>query len=530
LSDGAPCHKFYQTPIIMAYATTERPSASHYSRYDDGLDSEEEEEERRLSEQFGEVEEADGTNKRKRSSTNAETKLTEEDAAAAKQFEEEVRLKTKKVRPTLQEKDLKSSKGLIFIRRSFPTQVQKYRHVPLTNKVRGTGSKSNKLAQKMNTNAHINAAATYSRSLMGAYREFANELFSSMAPEDVFLKIDQLHSKKDIKDYLQLMRDEFRKEYMEGIYGGEKANRILNEMEYGLKVHPVETEENGYVEEEPAARMMTRMGYAAATEDSDGEGEKGNAGDNGETETPPASPLEPVVNPYASNVTNNVETNAPENEAGVESNVDSNPNANGAAEDDEEEAEATFEDDNMDKDGKNNGEEEKVGEESDEDMENDELEFVAKESDKNEVETECQENNDKVVEDMEEKNNDVEEANTQETLTLKESEIKTQESLTLMASQFDDDDMEFTQDDRFSQVSMMGGVTTETEKPAQPKQAEFEEEDDFSQTERFSQFTQTQTTGPVFEMDDNAEGEDGEEEDADQLGQTMGDAALSMEY
>ena len=107
----------------MAFATTERPSASHYSRYDDGLDSDEEEEERRLSEQFGEVEEADGTNKRKRSSTNAETKLTEEDAAAAKQFEEEVRLKTKKVRPTLQEKDLKSSKGLIFIRRSFPTQV-----------------------------------------------------------------------------------------------------------------------------------------------------------------------------------------------------------------------------------------------------------------------------------------------------------------------------------------------------------------------------------------------------------------------
>jgi len=165
--------------MMKAYATTERPSASHYSRYDDGLDSEEEEEERRLSEQFGEVEEADGTNKRKRSSTNAETKVTEEDAAAAKQFEEEVRLKTKKVRPTLQEKDLKSSKGLIFIRRSFPTQVQKYRHVPLTNKVRGTGSKSNKLAQKMNTNAHINAAATYSRSLMGAYREFANELFSS---------------------------------------------------------------------------------------------------------------------------------------------------------------------------------------------------------------------------------------------------------------------------------------------------------------------------------------------------------------
>ena len=45
---------------------------------------------------------------------------------------------------------------------------------------------------------------------------------------------------------------------------------------------------------------------------------------------------------------------------------------------------------------------------------------------------------------MEEQNNDAEEVNTQEpqeTLTLKESEIKTQESLTLMPSQFDDDDL-----------------------------------------------------------------------------------------
>jgi len=363
-----------------------------------------------------------------------------------------------------------------------------------------------------------------------------------VAPEDVFLKIDQLHSKKDIKDYLQLMRDEFRKEYMEGIFGGEKANRILNEMEYGLKVHPVETEENGYVEEEPAARMMTRMGYAAAAEDSDGEGEMGSGG-NGETETPPGSPPEPVVNPYASNVAN-VETNPSQNEAGVESTVDLNPNATAdknidATEDDEDEAEATFEDDNTDKDV---GEEEKVGKESDEDMNTDELELVvAKESDKNEGESEFQENEKNEVESedqnntleaMEEQNNDVEE----ETLTLKESDIKTQESLTLMPSQFDaDDDMEFTQDDRFSQVSVMGGVTTETAKPnvsAQPERAEFEEEpqDDFSQTERFSQFTQTQTTGPVFEEDPNAEGEDEEEEDADQLGQTMGDAALSMEY
>jgi hypothetical protein len=50
---------------------------------------------------------------------------------------------------------------------------------------------------------------------MGAYRDFANELFPSMAAEDVFLKIEDLGSKKEVKDYVQLMRDKFCKEYWE---------------------------------------------------------------------------------------------------------------------------------------------------------------------------------------------------------------------------------------------------------------------------------------------------------------------------
>ena len=75
------------------------------------------------------------------------------------------------------------------------------------------------------------------------------------------------------------------------LYGSEKANRILNELEYGLKVHPMEMDENytGQLGEEggegSSSRVMPRIGYAAGAYD-DGEEEE-------------VGPTAPVVNPYA---------------------------------------------------------------------------------------------------------------------------------------------------------------------------------------------------------------------------------------
>ena len=536
--------------MMASTATTERPSASHYSRYDDdGLDSDEEEEERRLSEEHGEAADESGTKRKRSSNNNAnETTLTEEDAAAAKQFEEEVRAKAKKARPALKPSDLKSAKGLIYIRRSFPTQVQKYRHVPFSNKVRGAGIKSNKLAQKMNTNTQINAAASYSRSLMTAYREFANEIFPSLAAEDTFLKIEDLGSKKEIKDYLQLMRDEFRKDYLDGIYGIEKTGRILNEMEYGLKVHHQVQDEENYLDSS-SARMLPRLGYAAGAEYSEGE-----EGGNG-AETPPASPpAEAVANPYT--------CSSKKAETGEDRN-----NVTEAAKEEEDDEPLPFEDDSNDHDvnksaeGKGSNEEpimgnvvEKIAEDTTGDME---LEPVGENDKDGEVETEVKEKGvDAVNEEM------TVEDQTQDTLTGEvETEVKekgvdavneemtceaqTQETLTLKFDD-DDDDMEFTQNDRFSQVSAVGGINTEDE-AAEPAldvgggktqgidddDDHFSQNDQFSQdeenTERFSQFTQS--VGPIFEED----GDGGEEDegDVDQLGQTMAtqnDTQLSMEY
>ncbi|KAL9189063.1 hypothetical protein ACHAXT_011553 [Thalassiosira profunda] len=328
----------------MAAATAPRP----YSRYDDGLSSDEEE--RLLSAQYGEASDDSPGAKRKRS-TSATAKLatlTEEDAQAAAEFEEKVT--RKKARPALTAAELKGDKGLVFVRRAFPANVRKFREVPFANKARGAGAKSHELARKINAQGQIKAAADYSRSLMGQYRAFANGLFPSLAAEDVFLKIEDLGSKKEVKDYLQVMRDEMRREYLEGIYGAERAGRILNELEHGLRVHPaVDKGYDGVYDDFGKGAVMSRMGYQA--NDDDEEEEMGGGGEG--EETPPASPPAAVANPYAKKDEEAAEATGPEgvekdgapaNDGDVAMADANNKKEAEAKEDDDEEEEATFSD------------------------------------------------------------------------------------------------------------------------------------------------------------------------------------------
>ncbi|KAL3809215.1 hypothetical protein ACHAXA_005422 [Cyclostephanos tholiformis] len=316
---------------MSSYATANRPAASHYSRYDDDdLDSEEEEEERRLSEQYGEAADSDGggPNRKRGPRTQTNTALTEEDAAAAKEFEETVRPR-KVQRPTLQPSDLKGARGLIFVRRSFPSRVARYRQES-SRVVRGAGVKSNELARKMNVASQINAAARYSRSLMGAYRDFARELAPSLAAEDAFLKIEDLGSKKDVKDYLQLMRDEFRKEYLTGIYGEEKAARILNELEHGLRAsqRPAEDDEFYGASSGGGERssVAPRLGFAVSNDE----------------DTPPAAvPI--MANPYTRSTVETISSaQAFEDDVDSSLHVFEDTSAGMVREDDDVETDATF--------------------------------------------------------------------------------------------------------------------------------------------------------------------------------------------
>ncbi|KAL7527611.1 hypothetical protein ACHAWF_002248 [Thalassiosira exigua] len=272
--------------------------------YSDGLDSDDEEEERRLSALHGEA--SDGRRKRPPATKAKGPALTEEDAAAAKEFEERVLKKSKRARPTLTAAELKGPSGLIRVRRSFPATVRKHREAPSRSKgARAAGS----LARKRNDAAEIDAAASYSRSLMRAYRSFASELFPVLAAEDVFLKIEELGSKKEVREYLQLMRDEAREEHLKGIYGEERTKRVLHELEYGLARRGCD--EVDYLDgrktfggdggADANAHVTPRIGKAVFEDEEDGEG----GGVSGVGAPPASQPparakaAAAAVNPYA---------------------------------------------------------------------------------------------------------------------------------------------------------------------------------------------------------------------------------------
>lgn len=562
---------------MSSYATAKRPAASHYSHHDEDLDSEEEEEERRLSEQHGEASDggdagAAASRKRGPRTQQAGTALTEEDAAAAREFEEAVRPK-KVMRPTLRISDLKSASGLLFVRRSFPAQVSRYRHrqqqaSTSSSKVRGAGVKSNELARKMNASSEINAAARYSRSLMGAYRDFARELAPSLAAEDVFLKVEDMGSKKEVKDYLQLMRDEFRREYLTVIYGEEKAGRILNELEHGLRAaqRPAEEDEH-YGGGGERASVAPRLGYAVSNDDAD---DLGNLSD-APLSSPPATVAAAVANPYTS--TNKYGGSAPSAETSsparaVEDIVapsprdDADTSAEMSCEGEDEEAEATFSVNGEDDVGVENSHisaELFAGEREEEDdaastaaptaeEDDDGTEATAPEAnDESESDkgSETQENEMNVAAEVHQRGHpDVinESACVDVTLNAHSDNVtggenlsgrsevltvdtKTQETLTLMESQLDKYD-EYSQDERFSQVS---------EKPADeeaPTQIPCTQDDRFSQTQddRFSQEENTaderfsQFTPGMFEVNAEVDGGDAGDEGENipcwELGQT----------
>lgn len=505
---------------MSVYATANNRSASSYSsRYaDDDLD--EEEEERRLSEQYGEAGDDSGAARSNKNKRQANTHMTEEDAAAAKEFEEQIRAKKKnKKQTTLEPIHLKSAEGLIYIRRSFPTQIVKYRHPKnavssLNSKIAGGSgsSRSAKLAQKIAITSQINAAASYSRSLVSAYHDFARELLPTLAPEDVYLKIEDLGSKKEIKDYLQLMRDEFRKEYLTKIYGAEKAERILNELEYGLRSSALMSEQQQqqkYDDYDERANVVPRLGYAVTNDDEeDMEAEyfgKGVAATHSSTTTTVTTA--PMANPYriATNEVTasfNDETTPTSSSLVQEELVESNDDLAASTrddldmprtddmdkEDDDDEEEATFEeDDTVTATAKN---------------------AMEVSGNKKEVEEKATvpeiDMDDAIlpVEDI-----DMQVDNENKKLEVSQTVVdcgKTQETLTLlMESQFDD----YSQDDPFSQVDgdeesnnvLVVVAPTQTDVTVNDDGSQQSQQNDgFSQTQD-SRFSQTQ--GVMFEED-----------------------------
>jgi len=335
----------------MAYsrAAIRAPAPARPAHDDDNLDSDEEREERMLSELHGEA--GDDTagmeapsGKRKR---QALTASTEEDAAASAEFEEKMRKKRAAARPALDASHLKGSKGLITVRRSFPSQVRKFRHVTPPAAAANRSSKNPRsaaIAARLATKSTLDAAASYSSSLMSAYDNFARTIFPSLAAADVFLKIESLGSKKEVKDYLQVMRDDMRREYLVGVLGRERTDRILHELEYGMRASvslrdgPPDVRRGdlrGRDELEEGGGVAPRVGARGGGSDDD-------------EDAPSGAPRERAANPYATRAGVEPSQTAEASEA-TEGSDEPNDKAqedeeNAGEEDDEAEAEATFDD------------------------------------------------------------------------------------------------------------------------------------------------------------------------------------------
>ena len=304
-----------------------------------------------LSELHGEagddgVEEAP-SGKRKR---QALTASTEEDASASAEFEEKMRRKRLASRPALDASHLKGAKGLVAVRRSFPSKVRRFRHVTPPAAAANRSSKNPRsaaIAARLATKSTLDAAAAYSSSLMSAYDNFARAIFPSLAAADVFLKIESLGSKKEVKDYLQVMRDDMRREYLIGVLGKERTDRILHELEYGMRAsvnlqNELDVQRGDFRgRDEPDAGgggVAPRMGVRGGDSDD-------------EEAAPSGAPRERAANPYATRARaaddENSEVEASQAVGGADEpngTAEGSEEKAGEGEDDEPEAEATFDD------------------------------------------------------------------------------------------------------------------------------------------------------------------------------------------
>ena len=179
---------------------------------------EEQEQERLLTEQHGEANEA-------LPSSNSNKRQSDADIANALNSTDAV--KKKKPRMTLTSSKLTGPEGLIRIRHDF--NRIKYRIPKLTKAM------DRKVAKKKQFDREIHSSAVYMAKIMQAYQEFASDIAPNMHYSDTFIKIRDMGSKKEVRDYLNVMRQEVCKDHLEKIYGKDKAEKFVDEFENGIQ-------------------------------------------------------------------------------------------------------------------------------------------------------------------------------------------------------------------------------------------------------------------------------------------------------
>jgi hypothetical protein len=208
--------------------------------------------------------------------------------------------------PKLEEKDLIGADGLIRI----PLEFKAIRYP----KAQAQGK------NKANTKQKLDAAATYCRNLVSAYESFAFDIFPSQAPQDVLLKIEKLGAKKEVKSFLQVMREQVRNNHVEKLFGRAQADKMLQELDVGLQQQ--QEQQQGDV-----------TGELEVEESSESHPEQ-----------------QPTTDSMAATATSTGTTTTTTATASMQGSTNANATAPGGYQDDEEEEEAVF-DDNEEEEG-----------------------------------------------------------------------------------------------------------------------------------------------------------------------------------
>ena len=152
-----------------------------------------------MSARHGEAQEV-GDQKKKRSLTDAEI---------AAEYNDSKKVKPRKQRKVMMdEQDLIKPDGLSSILMNFPRQFE---------------HKTYKKNRK--------DMAKFSLHLITAYQQWANKIVPGTPLEDVLWKIQSMNTKASVKPFLQTMRNEIRNQHLVRIYGSEKAQYFLSQLE-----------------------------------------------------------------------------------------------------------------------------------------------------------------------------------------------------------------------------------------------------------------------------------------------------------
>lgn len=145
--------------------------------------------------------------------------------------------------------------GLIRIKNEFPKLMQsRYNQILALQERQAYGKEARQRGENAQRHEKLLASASYSRALLSQYRKVFEDLSSKplfvtsgdeivsstsgsrpLSFMDALFEVERIGSNRTVRRYVDAMRDDVRREYLGKMWGKEKTDRLLRELEQGLE-------------------------------------------------------------------------------------------------------------------------------------------------------------------------------------------------------------------------------------------------------------------------------------------------------